>query len=90
MKEKKNETQIIAELTKRLSVIKEARIVVIPPPAIPGLGNAGGFSIQIEQRQSNDDIKTFERVVNSFVAEANKQPEISRRIYIFLRAYSGL
>ncbi len=80
---KENETQIIAELTKRLSVIKEARIVVIPPPAIPGLGNAGGFSVQIEQRQSNDDIKTFERVVNSFVAEANKQPEIAGAFTFF-------
>ncbi len=75
--------KIMAELTKRLSVIKEARIVVIPPPAIPGLGNAGGFSIQIEQRQSNDDIKTFERVVNGFVAEANKQPEIAGAFTFF-------
>jgi HAE1 family hydrophobic/amphiphilic exporter-1 len=74
---------IIAELQKRFSVIKGARIVVIPPPAIPGLGNAGGFSIQIEQRQSNDDIKTFERVINQFVAEANKQPEIGSAFTFF-------
>jgi hydrophobic/amphiphilic exporter-1 (mainly G- bacteria), HAE1 family len=74
---------VIAELNKRLSVIKEARIVVIQPPAIPGLGNAGGFSFQIEQRQSNDDIKTFERVVNSFVAEANRQPEIAGAFTFF-------
>jgi HAE1 family hydrophobic/amphiphilic exporter-1 len=74
---------IIAEMQKRFSKIKEARIVVIPPPAIPGLGNAGGFSIQIEQRQSNDDIKTFERVVNQFVAEANKEPEIGSAFTFF-------
>lgn len=74
---------IVAELNKRFSVIKEARIVVIPPPAIPGLGNAGGFSIQVEQRQSNDDIKTFERVVNQFVAAANKQPEIGQAFTFF-------
>ncbi|HXB42895.1 MAG TPA: efflux RND transporter permease subunit [Puia sp.] len=74
---------VIAELTKRLSALKEAKIVVIPPPAIPGLGNAGGFSIQIEQRQSNDDIKTFERYVNSFVSEANKQPEIGGAFTFF-------
>ncbi len=74
---------IIAELNKRFASIKGARIVVIPPPAIPGLGNAGGFSIQIEQRQSNDDIKTFERVVNQFVAEANKQPEIGNAFTFF-------
>ena len=74
---------IIAELNKRFAVIKGARIVVIPPPAIPGLGNAGGFSIQIEQRQSNDDIQTFSRVVNQFVAEANKQPEIGNAFTFF-------
>jgi hydrophobic/amphiphilic exporter-1 (mainly G- bacteria), HAE1 family len=74
---------IIAELQKRFASIKGARIVVIPPPAIPGLGNAGGFSIQVEQRQSNDDIKTFERVVNQFVAEANKQPEIANAFTFF-------
>lgn len=74
---------VIAELNKRFAAIKEAKIVVIPPPAIPGLGNAGGFSIQIEQRQSNDDIKTFEKVVTGFVAEANKQPEIAGAFTFF-------
>ncbi|XZF16091.1 efflux RND transporter permease subunit [Chitinophagaceae bacterium MMS25-I14] len=74
---------IIAELNKRFAAIKEAKIVVIPPPAIPGLGNAGGFSIQIEQQQSNDDIKTFEKVVNNFVATANKQPEIAGAFTFF-------
>src|ERR1700754_569945 len=74
---------VVAELNKRLSAVKEAKIVVIPPPAIPGLGNAGGFSIQVEQRQSNDDIKTFERVVNQFVAAANKQPEIAGAFTFF-------
>ncbi|MDP4131676.1 MAG: efflux RND transporter permease subunit, partial [Bacteroidota bacterium] len=84
-REKKSEQLmgVIAELNKRFAVLKEAKIVVIPPPAIPGLGNAGGFSIQIEQRQSNDSIKTFERVVNSFVAEANKQPEIAGAFTFF-------
>jgi HAE1 family hydrophobic/amphiphilic exporter-1 len=74
---------IIASLNKKFSAIKEAKIVVIPPPAIPGLGNAGGFSIQIEQRQTNDDIKSFEKVVNNFVAEANKQPEIAGAFTFF-------
>ncbi len=74
---------VIAELNKRFAAVKEAKIVVIPPPAIPGLGNAGGFSIQLEQRQSNDDIKTFEKVVNTFVAEANKQPEIAGAFTFF-------
>lgn len=80
-----NEQQmgIIAELNKRLSVLKEAKVIVIPPPAIPGLGSTGGFSIQIQQRESNEGIKNFEKVVNNFVAEANKQPEIAGAFTFF-------
>jgi HAE1 family hydrophobic/amphiphilic exporter-1 len=85
------QTDITHDLTKRFASIKEARIVVIPPPAIPGLGNAGGFSIQIEQRQSNDDIKTFEKVVNNFLAEVKKQEEIDNSpqgAYTFFSAHT--
>jgi len=69
---------IIGVLQKRIAQagIKQANVVVIPPPPIPGLGQTAGFSIQIQQRQTTDDVKTFEKVVKSFVAEANKNPAI--------------
>ena len=35
---------IVANLQKRLARYKEASVVVIQPPAIPGLGSTGGFS----------------------------------------------
>ena len=57
--------------------IKNANIVVIPPAPIPGIGQTAGFSFQIEQRNTNDDIHAFEKVVNNFVTEANKDPAIS-------------
>jgi HAE1 family hydrophobic/amphiphilic exporter-1 len=57
--------------------IKNANIVVIPPAPIPGIGQTAGFSFQIEQRNTNDDVHAFENVVNNFVAEANKNPAIS-------------
>ena len=57
--------------------IKNANIVVIPPAPIPGIGQTAGFSFQIEQRNTNDDVHAFEKVVNNFVAEANKNPAIS-------------
>ena len=75
---------IIAELQKRFSQIKEANIIVIPPPAIPGLGSTGGFSFVLQQRQSTDDIKTFEKVVQNFMMEANKRPEMSTRLHFLL------
>lgn len=76
---------IIATLQKKFAAIKEANILVISPPAIPGLGQTGGFSFELQQKGSTDDIKAFERVVNNFVAAANKRPEISRA-YTFFNA----
>jgi HAE1 family hydrophobic/amphiphilic exporter-1 len=57
--------------------IKNANIVVIPPAPIPGIGQAAGFNFQIEQRNTNDDVHAFEKIVNNFVAEANRNPAIS-------------
>ena len=76
---------ITATLQKKFAVIKEANILVISPPAIPGLGQTGGFSFELQQKGSTDDVKAFERVVNGFVAAANKRPEIARA-YTFFNA----
>ena len=57
--------------------IKNANVVVIPPPPIRGIGQAAGFSMQIQQSNTNDDLQTFETVVKNFVAEAHKIPAIS-------------
>jgi HAE1 family hydrophobic/amphiphilic exporter-1 len=74
---------IITEMQKRFASIKEANIVVIQPPAIPGLGQTAGFTFELEQRESNDDIKAFEKVVNNFVGQVNKRPEIERAFSYF-------
>jgi HAE1 family hydrophobic/amphiphilic exporter-1 len=58
--------------------LKQANFVVIPPPPIPGLGQTAGFSIQLEQQQTTDNVQAFERVVQKFVSEANKNPAIGR------------
>ncbi len=74
---------IMAELQKRFAEIREANILVISPPAIPGLGATGGFTFEMQQRESNDDISTFEKNVYTFMAAANKRPEINRAITFF-------
>src|SRR5579862_3558987 len=63
--------------------IKNANIVVIQPPPIRGIGIAAGFSMQIEQGNSTDDIHTFEKVVARFVAEAKKNPATSTAFCYF-------
>lgn len=67
---------LIAELNKRFAKagIKDASIVVIPPPPIRGIGVAAGFEIQIEQGSTTDDIHQFEKVVNTYLAACKKNP----------------
>lgn len=79
----------IAELQKRFAAIKEASIRVIQPPAIQGLGQTAGFTFELEQRESRDDIKTFEKVVNNFVAALNKRPEIGSAFSYFTAKTPG-
>ncbi len=57
--------------------IKNANVEVIQPSPIPGVGQTVGFSFQIEQRNTNDDLHAFEAVVKKFIEEANKNPAIS-------------
>ena len=80
---------LIASLQKKFASIKGANIIVISPPAIPGLGQTGGFTFELEQKESTDDIKQFEKVVQNFVAEANKRPEISRAFSFFTARTPG-
>jgi len=71
-----SQENIAATLRKKFAAIKEANIVVIQPPAINGLGNTGGFSFILEQKESNDDIQAFEGVLQRFLGTANQRPEI--------------
>ena len=70
---------IMNVLRKRIAAagIDNANIVVIPPPPIRGIGQAAGFSMQIEQGSTSDDVHAFETVVKKFIAEAHKNPAIS-------------
>jgi HAE1 family hydrophobic/amphiphilic exporter-1 len=56
--------------------IDEALAFAFPPPAIPGLGTAGGFSMWIQDR-SGGDVEYLNRNLQAFLAAARKRPEIA-------------
>jgi HAE1 family hydrophobic/amphiphilic exporter-1 len=80
---------LIATIQAKLSSkFKEANIVVIPPPPIPGLGSTAGFAFNLEQRETGD-IKAFEKVVQAFTAAANQRPEIAKAFTFFTARTPG-
>ncbi|MBL0913890.1 MAG: multidrug efflux RND transporter permease subunit [Bacteroidia bacterium] len=83
-KEKKDQLQgVIAEIQQKTADLKEARVMAIAPPAIPGLGQSAGFTFQLQQTTSTDDIKQFEVVANNFLNELRKRPEIGAAYTFF-------
>ncbi|MFT3824429.1 MAG: multidrug efflux RND transporter permease subunit [Chitinophagaceae bacterium] len=83
-KEKSEQLQgVIAEIQKRVSSIKEARVLVIAPPAIPGLGQTSGFTFELQQTTSTEDIKGFERVAQKFLGALYQRPEIGMAYTFF-------
>lgn len=73
---------IIEAMFKRIAKagLKNAKVVIMQPAPIPGIGQSAGFSFQVEQRNTSDDVHEFEKVVRKFVTEANKNPAISRAV----------
>lgn len=74
---------IMEKIQKAVADIKEARVLVIGPPAIPGLGATSGFTFELQQTTSTDDIKQFEAVSKKFLGELNQRPEIGRAFTFF-------
>lgn len=81
--------QIAANIQGKLSRWKQASVVVIQPPAIPGLGSTAGFSFILEQRSGDPDIKAFEGVLQKFTAAINQRPEIARGFSFFTARTPG-
>ena len=67
---------VIARINGQLAgQVNEAIAFGFPPPAIPGLGASGGFSMWIQDR-SGADVPFLAKNLNAFIAAARKRPEV--------------
>jgi HAE1 family hydrophobic/amphiphilic exporter-1/multidrug efflux pump len=64
-------------LYRLLASIKEANILTIPPPAIPGIGQAGGFEFMLADT-SGGSLNDFSNQIQQFIAQANQRKELTR------------
>ena len=65
--------QILGELQKRLSAIKGAFIITIPPPPVSGIGTAGGFKMMIQDKRGRGP-EVLEAAVQDMIGPANQIP----------------
>jgi HAE1 family hydrophobic/amphiphilic exporter-1 len=85
--ERKNRTQqfqaIKARLNQELRQLPAGTVFSFSPPAIPGVGNAGGFTFVLED-SAGKDIQFLAKNLARFLEAARKRPEIGSISTTFL------
>ncbi len=71
-----NANAIIGDLYGRLQEIQEAFIIAVPPPPIRGIGNSGGFKIQLQERDSAD-VRRVLGLAYGMMQQANQTPGLT-------------
>ena len=72
-----------AHLNREFSKVPAAVVFGFSPPAIPGVGTAGGFTFMLEDR-SGGDIQFLAKNLATFLDAARKRPEIGTLSTTFL------
>jgi multidrug efflux pump len=67
---------IVASLNRKLAGLAEAQVFAFLPPAIPGVGQAGGVDVFIQDRAGNT-VDYLWQNTQRFMAELQKRPEIA-------------
>ncbi len=79
---RKSADAIQRELFKRYAAIQEAFIVVVQPPPVSGIGNAGGFRMMVEDRAGAGPL-ALQRAVYAMMARAAQTPGLSHVFSLF-------
>jgi HAE1 family hydrophobic/amphiphilic exporter-1 len=68
--------QIIGAIYGKLQSIQEAFTIAIPPPPIRGIGNSGGFKMQLQDLNSSD-VRQITALTYQMMAKANQTPGLT-------------
>ena len=69
---------IYLRLNGELQAVMGGFSFALLPPPIQGIGNAGGFTMQVEMRNGNFDYALLQTLANAVAAQANAQSSLQR------------
>jgi hydrophobic/amphiphilic exporter-1 (mainly G- bacteria), HAE1 family len=72
-----SQANLLPELQKKLLSIRNAQVAVLPPSPIPGLGNAFGFQMVIEDR-AGAGLSELQKAVQQVLGAAQNRPGFLR------------
>ena len=74
--------QIMAEAQKRTADINEARLLIVPPPLIQGIGSAGGYRMMVKDQQGGS-FEALSGISWGLIAKANQTPGLQQVYTLF-------
>ena len=82
----KKVTEIMEELEEKSRNLG-AKIEFFEPPAIPGFGSSGGFSMRLLDKSTTVDYKDFDKINKNFMDHLEKRKELSGLFTFFAANY---
>jgi len=70
-------------MNNAMQEVMDARVLVVPPPPIQGVGNASGFTMQLELRDGSFDFTKLQTLTNTIVDSATSQSSFQRVLSTF-------
>jgi HAE1 family hydrophobic/amphiphilic exporter-1 len=84
---KKTSKQIIEELEETGSKISNVKLEFFEPPAVPGFGAAGGFSMRVLDKTNSNDYQRLGEVTDKFMAALKERKEVKGLFTFFASNY---
>ncbi len=79
--------QIIEELEEKGTEIANVKLEFFEPPAVPGFGAAGGFSVNLLDKTNSGDYKALGEETDKFMAALGKRKELKGLFTFFAANY---
>ena len=79
--------QIIEELERKGQKISNVKLEFYEPPAVPGFGAAGGFSLNLLDKTNSGDYERLGEVTNKFMDALSKREELKGLFTFFSNNY---
>ena len=83
----KTAKQVIEELEERGRAISNIKLEFFEPPAVPGFGAAGGFSLNLLDKTNSGDYQALGKVTDDFMAALAERKELKGLFTFYASSY---
>ena len=82
VKAKLTSAGILNDLRSQMQAFREAYVLVIQPPSVPGIGTGGGFKLYVQDRAGRGP-RALEQAVGAVTSKANQTPGLVQVFTLF-------